>query len=392
MWIRRSYDQSLQRLARQRPVILLTGARQTGKTSLLKHLFPDHAYVSLDLPSEAEEAERNPSSFLERHGTPLIIDEVQYAPSLFRYLKLAVDARRQLKGQYLLTGSQKFTLMKGISESLAGRVEVLELETLSLSEIRGAQPDLGLTEAIVRGGYPELHEERGLDHHSFYRSYVATYLERDLRSLLNVSSLRDFERFLRACALRSGQLLNKADLGRDVGISASTANQWISTLCASNLVLLLEPWFVNRSKSITKSPKIYFADTGLLLYLLNIQSVEELERSPLLGSIWETFVFAELRKMEERETGSWTLHFWRDRGKEIDFLRHRGGMYDIMEVKWSEHPSADDTRALRDFEAISGEKRILTKLLICRTRNRFPLPGGITAVPIDDEQLASRPV
>lgn len=384
MWIKRAYEEILARLVRQRPAILVTGARQTGKTSLLKHSFPEHRFISLDLPSEAEEAERNPASFLSRHATPLIVDEVQYAPGLFRYLKIAIDSRRRLKGQYLLTGSQKFTLMQGISESLAGRVEVLELETLSLNEIRGAYPDFALKEIMLRGGYPELYQDLSLDQYSFYRSYLATYLERDLRSILNVTNLRDFERFLRACALRSGQLLNKADLARDVGISPSTANQWLSALAASNLVVLLEPWFVNASKSITKSPKLYFADTGLLLYLLNVRSVDELDRSPLLGSIWESFVFGELRKKEEREGGSWSLHFWRDRGKEIDFLRHRGGRYDLIEVKWSEHPSPDDTRAFADFEAIAGSKRILTRMLICRAPNRFPVPGGIVAVPLEE--------
>ena len=178
--------------------------------------------------------------------------------------------------------------------------------------------------------------------------------------------------------------MNKADLARDVGISPSTANQWLSALVASNLVLLLEPWFINASKSITKSPKLYFADTGLLLYLLNVRSVEELERSPLLGSIWESFVFGELRKREEREGGAWSLHFWRDRGKEIDFLRHRGGMYDLIEVKWSEHPSPEDLRAFADFEAITGKKRILSRTLICRTPNRFPLREDILAVPLEE--------
>jgi len=384
MWVKRYYEGILRRLTRQRPGILLTGARQTGKTSLLKHTFPEHRFVSLDLPSEAEEAERNPSSFLARHGTPLIVDEVQYAPGLFRHLKVAIDSRRRTRGQYLLTGSQKFTLMKGISESLAGRVEVLELETLSLNEIRAAYPEIALKALILRGGYPELYQDLSLDHHSFYRSYVATYLERDLRSVLNVTDLRDFERFLRACALRSGQLLNKADLARDVGISPSTANQWISALAASNLLILLEPWFVNASKSITKSPKLYFADTGLLLYLLNVRSVEELDRSPLLGSLWETYVFAELRKKDERESGAASLYFWRDRGREIDFLRHRGGNYDLIEVKWSEHPSPEDTRAFADFAAIAGAKRILSRTLICRAPNRFPLPGGIEAVPVEE--------
>ena len=186
----------------------------------------------------------------------MIIDEVHYAPGLFRHLKAAVDAHRGRRGQYLLTGSQKFTLMKGVSESLAGRADIVELETLSLREILKALPGTGIDSAIVHGGFPELHANPDIDFVAFYNSYLATYLERDIRSLANVGSLRDFERFLRACALRSANLLNKADLARDVGIAPSTANQWLSMLEASGQVVLLEPWFSNRTKSIVKSPKL----------------------------------------------------------------------------------------------------------------------------------------
>jgi hypothetical protein len=274
--------------------------------------------------------------------------------------------------------------MQGVSESLAGRVDVLELEPLSLFEIRGSYPELPLAEAVSRGGYPELYEDLSLDPFRFYRSYVATYLERDLRSALEVRSLRDFERFLRACAVRSGHLLNKAELARDVGISASTANEWLSVLVASNVVVLLEPWFVNRSKSITKSPKLYLADSGLLLYLLNVRSVAELLRSPLLGSIWETYVFSEMRKMQERDTGSWSIHFWRDRGKEVDFLVHRGGLYEIFEVKWSEHPEARDLAGFQAVEDSVGPGRVERKTVICRAPNVYPLAGGVRAVPLEE--------
>ncbi len=270
MWIPRNIEPRLLRSARTRPVVVLTGARQTGKTSTFRRLFPNHEFVSLDLPTEAEQAEKEPQSFLRRHPPPVIIDEVQYAPGLFRYLKGAVDASRARNGQFLLTGSQKFTLMKSVSESLAGRADIAELETLSWKEIRAALPQTVLESAIVRGGFPELHANPDIDVMAFYNSYLATYLERDVRSLANVGSLRDFERFLRACALRSANLLNKADLARDVGIAPSTANNWLSTLEASGQIMLLEPWFSNRTKSIVKSPKLYLADTGLLCALLNI--------------------------------------------------------------------------------------------------------------------------
>jgi predicted AAA+ superfamily ATPase len=276
MWIRRDVEARLKRSAKTRPAIVLTGARQTGKTSTFRHLFPDYAFVSLDLPTEAEQAEKEPERFLQRHPPPVVIDEVQYAPGLFRHLKAVVDAHRTRNGQFLLTGSQKFTLMKSVSESLAGRADIVELETLSLAEIREALPGTGLEAAIVRGGFPELYANPDIDSVAFYNSYLATYLERDVRALANVGSLRDFERFLRACALRSANLLNKADLARDIGIAPSTANQWLSVLEASGQVVLLEPWFSNRTKSIVKSPKLYLADTGLLCALLNIRSEEAL--------------------------------------------------------------------------------------------------------------------
>src|SRR5271156_2021520 len=183
MWISRDVEARLKRSAKTRPVIVLTGARQTGKTSTFRHLFPDYEFVSLDLPTEAEQAEKEPERFLLRHPPPVIIDEVQYAPGLFRHLKVAVDAHRTRNGQFLLTGSQKFTLMKNVSESLAGRADIVELETLSLAEIHAAVPQTGIETGIVRGGFPELYANPDIDPVAFYNSYIATYLERDVRSL-----------------------------------------------------------------------------------------------------------------------------------------------------------------------------------------------------------------
>jgi len=384
MWISRDIEGLVRATTQQRPVVLLTGARQAGKTSLFQRLFPDHRFISLDLPSEAAQAEEDGTAFLARHGEPLVIDEVQYAPGLLRHLKRAVDAKRSLRGRFLLTGSQKFSLMKGISESLAGRAAVLELEPLSSREIRTARPDMTLEEMILRGGYPELHQDPSLDVTGFYRSYIVTYLERDLRSLLEVTSLRDFERFLRACALRTGQLLNKAELARDVGISPSTANQWISVLCALNIVVLLEPWFSNRTRSIIKSPKLYLSDTGILLSLLNVGNLDELRRSPLLGQIWETFVFAELRRRQLARTGTWSIQFFRDRSMEVDFLVDRGGTFDLYEAKWAELPAARDTTSLGAVSRLLGEKNVRRKTIICRAQNPYPIGEGILACGLGD--------
>src|SRR5713101_1999330 len=384
MWIPRDLEPRLHRSARTRPVVVLTGARQTGKTSTFRRLFPQHEFVSLDLPTEAEQAEKEPQSFLPQQPAPVSIDEVQYAPGLFRYLKLVVDASRNRHWQFLLTGSQKFTLMKSVSESLAGRVDIVELETLSLAEIQAALPQTTPKNAIVQGGFPELHADPDIDHVTFYNSYLATYLERDVRSLANVGSLRDFERFLRACALRSANLLNKADLARDVGIAPSTANHWLSTLEASGQVVLLEPWFSNRTKSIVKSPKLYLADTGLLCALLNIRTEDALHQSPAAGAIWETFVFAQLRSRERRAGRVGSLFFWRDRTREVDFVVDVGGRLDLFEAKWTELPGDGDTVNLNFVRTVVGKSRVGGGAVISRTPNSFLLSNGFRAVPVSD--------
>lgn len=384
MWIARDVEPRLLRSAATRPVVVLTGARQTGKTSTFRRLFPDHEFISLDLPTEAEQAEKEPQSFLRRHPAPVIIDEVQYAPGLFRYLKVAVDAHRTLKGQFLLTGSQKFTLMERVSESLAGRADIVELETLSFAEIRAALPQTGLESAVVRGGFPELHANPDIDAVAFYNSYLATYLERDVRSLANVGSLRDFERFLRACALRSANLLNKADLARDVGISPSTANHWLSVLEASGQVVLLEPWFSNRTKSIVKSPKLYLADTGLLCALLNIRSEGDLGQSPAAGAAWETFVFAQLRARERRAGRVGSLFFWRDRTREVDFVVDIAGRLELFEAKWAEVPAAGDAVNLDFVRNVVGKSRIAGAAIVCRAPNSYPLATGVRVLPVTE--------
>jgi len=380
MWIARDIEAPLQRSVRTRPAVVLTGARQTGKTSTLLRLYPRYEFVSLDLPSEAEQAEKDPQNFLNRHRPPVILDEVQYAPSLFRHLKVAIDANRARNGQFLLTGSQKFVLMKSASESLAGRAQILELETLSWAEIHAALPAITIEKAIGRGGFPELYANPDIDPVAFYNSYLATYLERDVRSLAKVGSLRDFERFLRACALRSANLLNKADLARDIGIAPSTANLWLSALEASGQVVLLEPWFSSRTKSIVKSPKLYMADTGVLCALLNIRSEDALRESPAAGAIWETFVFAQLRSRERRAGRVGSLFFWRDRTREVDFVVDIGGHLELFEAKWTELPSEGDAVNLNFVRNVLGKARVRGGAVVSRTPNGFPLPSGFRAM------------
>jgi uncharacterized protein len=362
---------------------VLTGARQVGKTSLVRRLFSAHSYVSLDLPSEAEQADHDPSAFLARHKRPLLIDEVQYAPGLFRHLKAAIDERRTENGQFILTGSQSFPLMRAVSESLAGRAAILELEGVTVREVLEVRPGSGWEPLLIRGGFPELHEKPKMDANAYLRSYVATYLERDVRALVNIGNLRDFERFLRACALRSGQLLNKAELARDVGISGPTASQWLSVLEASNQVFFLEPWFSNKTRSLVKTPKLYLTDSGLLCHLLGVHDFLQLSTSPLAGPVWETFVASEIRRTLKNSGRAGEIFFWRDRGTEVDFLLHRAGEFALYDAKWTEHPSNRDAANLHSVaDQLKG--RVTRKALLCRTRNAYPLDQDSMAWPITE--------
>ncbi len=379
MWISRKFENVLKKSVASRPVVVLTGPRQTGKTSLVRRLFPDHAYVSLDLPSEAAQAENDPLSFLTRHKGDLIIDEVQYAPALFRHLKSVVDRARDRNGQFILTGSQPFQLMSGVSESLAGRADILQLDGLSYADLRAAEQDLSVEAFVLKGGFPELHERPSLDPARFHRSYVATYLERDLRMQLQVGNLRDFERFLRAIALRTSQLVNRADLARDVGVSPTTAGQWLSTLERSGIITLLQPWFSNATKSLVKTPKLHFNDSGLCAFLMGMQSLEDLHTSPLAGALWETAVFTEIRK-HLSVSDSWQLAYWRDRTKEADFLFHRAGNFRMADAKWTENPSSSGKLSLVRKE-IKGDP---PAAIFARAANPYPLANGTQILPLSD--------
>jgi len=299
-------------------------------------------------------------------------------------MKIAVDFQRNVGGRYLLTGSQEFELMREVSESLAGRVAMLELEALSFREIASTHPGFGVDHVVVRGGFPELYRDLDFSAWDFYRSYVATYLERDLRTQINVGSLRDFERFLRACALRSGHLLNRSELARDVGISPNTANEWISVLQAANIVFLLEPWFANRTKSLVKSPKLYLADTGLLCFLCGIRNVEDLLSSPLRGGIWETFVFSEMRKRQTAEQGSWNLFFYRERQLEADFMIERGGRFELFDAKWNPSPNVSDLAAMEKVSERLGLENVTKMSVICRSQGTFPIRDNTHAISIGD--------
>lgn len=307
----------------------------------------------------------------------MLVDEIQYAPALFRHIKTRIDDRRHEMGEFILTGSQKFPLMREVSDSLAGRAAIVELETLSCRELQ-LSPAQDWTAVLARGFFPELWRQPELAAVEFYSSYVATYLERDVRQILNVQSLRDFERFLRSCAARSGQLLNLSDLARDVGMKAQTARDWLSVLEASNQVSLLEPYFENVGKRIVKSPKLYLNDPGLLCFLLGLDA-RALLSSPLVGTVWETFVFAEFRKRSNAVPSPSSLWFYRDaQGREVDFVEIRDGRINLYEVKWTETSDARWISILNEAAAVLARSKVYSagdSNLLCRTPTRLQQSG-----------------
>ncbi|MDQ0586227.1 ATP-binding protein [Variovorax paradoxus] len=337
-------------LARQYPVITLTGPRQSGKTTLCRSLFPDKPYVTLEDPDTRRFAEEDPRGFLKGLETGAIIDEIQRAPQIPSYLQAMVDAD-PTPGRFVLTGSQQFELMSQVSQSLAGRTAVLRLLPFSLPEVARLHPIPPLAQTLLTGFYPRIHD-RGLDPSRALGDYFATYVERDLRQLTAVHDLQRFERFVRLCAGRVGQLVNLTSLGNDAGVSHATARAWLDLLQTSYIVHVLPPWFTNTSKRLVKSPKLYFYDVGLACWLLGLRSADQVARDPLFGSLFENLVIMEALKTRFNQGESGEMYFFRDAtGNEVDLLIPDGRKLRAVEIKAGATVNADYFRGLRSFAA-----------------------------------------
>lgn len=342
----------LSRLADHYPVVTLTGPRQSGKTTLARTAFPHLPYVSLEDPDVRRFAQEDPRGFLGSHADGALLDEIQRAPELPSYLQAMVDGDPR-PGRFVLTGSQQFELMTQVSQSLAGRTAILRLLPFTLAEAARANPhamDGGLARVILTGFYPRIHDRR-LDPSQALADYFTTYVERDLRQLSAVHDLQRFERFVRLCAGRTGQLLNLSSLGADAGVSHSTAREWIDLLQTSYIVQLLPPWFVNAGKRLVKASKLYFVDVGLACWLLGLREPEQVMRDPLWGALFENFVVMEAMKDRFNQGDGGPLYFYRDfTGNEVDLLMPVGRQFHGIEVKAGATVNPDYFRGLEAFD------------------------------------------
>ena len=354
-YIPRNAESRLKHFANGYPVLVVTGPRQSGKSTLVRHAFPEYHYVSLEDLDQREFAETDPRGFLNQFTEGAILDEAQRCPALFSYLQTRVDERQQ-PGEFILTGSQQFGLLSGITQSLAGRAALLTLLPMTYDELQRAEKvGRNLDKILFDGAFPPIFD-RGLEPHPWHGNYVRTYLERDVRQLIKVQDLGTFQRFLKLCAGRTGQLLNLSSLANDCGITHNTAKAWISVLEASYIVHLLPPHHQNFNKRLVKTPKLYFLDTGLASWLLGIQNSEQLTTHAQRGALFETWVISELLKARYNAGEYTNLYFWRDRsGHEVDLLIDRGTHLSPLEIKSGQTINKDYFKGLEFWQKLAGD-------------------------------------
>ena len=395
--IKREIEEKFQTLANTRKVVMITGARQIGKSTFVKEMKEkNRTYVTLDDLSLRELAKSDPKLFLMNYKGPVIIDEVQYAPNLFPYIKLDVDNSNEV-GKYWLTGSQKFELMKNVTESLAGRVSILEMSSLSYAEKKGFKSKIfnpndiknnftvtpeEIYEEIYKGGMPE-YINNNLDRNQFFNDYITTYLERDVRNLANVGDLLSFRKFMIAVASRNGEVLNYNSICEDADIDNKTAKKWISILEANDILYLLQPYFSSQLKRVTKSPKIIFMDTGLCSFLCNWNSGNNLMNSTTSGHYLETFVISELikNKRNSKDSLNYDIYFYRDKdGKEIDLIINFDNTIYPFEIKKTANPKLE---MIKNFNILEKTNlNVGNGGLICFYPDILPLDEKNKAYPI----------
>ncbi len=360
--IQRQITSSLQSLLPKYPILAVTGPRQSGKTTLLKEIFPSYRYVSLENPDNRSFATEDPAGFLRKYDGQMIFDEVQRTPDLFSYLQTMVDHSGQM-GQFILSGSQNFHLMERITQSLAGRVALFKLLPFDSFELKQEGLLSDWKSMMIKGFYPAIYD-RNLDPSVFYANYLQTYIERDVAAVTNIQDIRRFRNFIGLCATRNGQLLNLSNLANESGISQPTAKSWLSILESSYIIFLLQPYYENFSKRIVKTPKLYFYDVGLAAFLLGLRHPDMLNDQNLTGSLFENLVIADILKKNHHRYLLHDYWFWRDSNNhEVDLLTKRGVSLDIFEIKSTQTVLPKVFKGMNYFSDIAGSK-IKTSTLV----------------------------
>ncbi len=345
---------TLKSRAEKNPIVRITGPRQSGKTTLVKLAFPDKTYVNLENLEIRRLAEEDPIRFLEQYPDGAILDEIQRVPDLPSYLQTIVDEDKR-NGLFILTGSQNFSLIASITQSLAGRTSILELLPFSMSEIPDIVDETSIDDMIIHGFYPRIHDQ-GLDSRIALRDYVKTYIERDVRMLENIRNLNLFEKFVRLCAGRVGQVLNCSNLANEVGVSSTTIDEWLSVLRASYIIFFLQPHFRNYNKRIIKSPKLYFYDVGLASYLLEIETSSQMARDRMRGALFENLIIAEVIKHRFNHGVDFRSGYFRDNtGNEVDLILRHDGVMIPWEIKSASTFSTDFLKGVTYFQKISTD-------------------------------------
>ncbi len=353
-YIKRDLENYLQYMSEKFPVVTVTGPRQSGKSTLVRHAFPDKPYISCEDPDVRMFAAKDPRGFLQTYQNA-VIDEVQKVPQIFSYIQTHVD-RTDDPGQFVLTGSTDFLLIEKITQSLAGRTAVLRLLPFALNEVHGMQGFERYEDYLFNGFYPRLYK-MNIPPKDFYPGYVQTYIERDVRAIKNISNLGQFQLFLKMCAGRTGQLLNLSSLGNECGISHTTAKSWIAVLQASYIVFLLNPHFENFNKRLVKMPKLYFYDPGLAAYLLEIHSVSQLQTHYCKGALFESMIICDIIKQNFNQGKPGNCYFWRDKnGNEIDCLVDKGNVFTPIEIKSGKTIASDYFKGIDYFVKAAGKK------------------------------------
>lgn len=360
-YIQRTMASAIVEASEYFPVVTLTGPRQSGKSTILRHLFAETPYFSMEDPDVRQAVKSDPKGFLSQFQNGVIIDEVQHTPELLSYIQGIVDNYPERR--FFLTGSSQFALLHSVTQSLAGRSAVFELLPLSLNEINNLSVDESTDTILYKGFYPAIWSGKNIAR-MLYPNYTKTYLERDVRNILAVRELDTFQRFVKLCAARIGSVFNASELSNELGVAVNTVNSWLSVLRASYLVYLLPPFFTNTRKRLTKSPKIYFTDCGLAAYLLDIDSPQTLNRDKMRGHLFENMVVIDYLKRAYNAGRNGSLYFYRDsNGTEVDLLIKNGNTYDCYEIKSSSTFHPDFTKGIRSFEKaypeLTGSKNLI---------------------------------